>query len=257
MFINTKGLVLREASYRDSSKILTILTSDEGKLTASVRGAKRKNSRLAPCAQPLAFSDMTLLKNRDRWTLTEAQGIEFFTGLCEDITLLALGTYIAELLEAVSDEDSPVGGILPLGLNALYVLSEGKRAPELVKAAFELRLMCLAGFAPSLDACPVCGSRDVAAPQLDVVGGAALCGGCRSRRYDAGGEYAELDAQSLQAARYITRCEPKRVFSFALDGESLRKLADAVERYALTHLGRGFKSLDYYKKFDTRGILSI
>ncbi|MDR1217816.1 MAG: DNA repair protein RecO, partial [Oscillospiraceae bacterium] len=73
MFINTKGLVLREAEYRDSGKILTVLTSDEGKLTVSARGAKRKNSKLAPYAQPLVFSDMTLLKNRDRWTLTEAQ----------------------------------------------------------------------------------------------------------------------------------------------------------------------------------------
>jgi DNA repair protein RecO (recombination protein O) len=249
MFINTKGLVLREASYRDSGKILTILTSDEGKLTASARGAKRKNSRMAPCAQPLAFSDMTLLKNRDRWTLTEAQGIEFFPGLCGDITLLALGTYFAELLEAVSDEDSPVGGILPLGLNALYVLSEGAKPPELVKAAFELRLMCLAGFAPSLDACPVCGTRDIEDPELDIAGGAARCGGCRGRRDDDGDGYAHLDAQSLQAARYIICCGPKRVFSFGLGPDSLRRLSDAAERYVLAHLGRGFKSLEYYKKF--------
>ncbi|MDR2357936.1 MAG: DNA repair protein RecO [Oscillospiraceae bacterium] len=249
MFINTKGLVLREASYKDSGKILTVLTSDEGKLTVSARGAKRKNSALAPCAQPLAFSDMTLLKNRDRWTLTEAQGIEFFPGLCGDITLLALGTYFAELLETVSDEDSPVGGMLPLGLNALYVLSEGRRAPALVKAAFELRLMCLAGFAPSLDACPVCGSRDIAEPELDITGGTARCGGCRARR-DGGDERpAELDAQSLQAARYITACGAKRVFSFELCAESLRRLSDATERYVLAHLGRSFRSLDYYKKF--------
>ncbi|MDR1299307.1 MAG: DNA repair protein RecO [Oscillospiraceae bacterium] len=245
MFINTKGLVLREAEYRDSGKILTVLTSSEGKLTVSARGAKRKNSKLAPCAQPLVFSDMTLLKNRDRWTLTEAQGIESFPGLCGDLALLALGTYFAEMLEAVSDEDSPGNGILPLGLNALYALSEGKRPQELVKAAFELRLMCLAGFAPSLGACRACGERDMASPVLDIDGGTVYCTMCGT---GAGAGRAKLDPPSLSAARYITLCEPKKLFSFSLAPESMRYLSDAAERYSQAHLDRGFRALKYYKE---------
>ena len=55
MYVNTTGLVLRETAYRDSSKILTILTGTEGKLTISARGALRKNSRLAAATQFLVF----------------------------------------------------------------------------------------------------------------------------------------------------------------------------------------------------------
>jgi DNA repair protein RecO (recombination protein O) len=245
MYVNTKGLVLREAEYRDSGKILTVLTSGEGKITVSARGAKRKNSSLAQCSRPLVFSDMTLLKSRDRWTLTEAQSIEPFPGLSEDIALLALGTYFAQVLEAVSDEDSPGNGILPLGLNALYVLSEGKYPPELVKAVFELRLMCLAGFAPSLGECGVCGKRDIASPVLDIGGGTVYCTRCGA---GTGAGHAKLDAPSLDAARYITRCEPKKLFSFTLSPDSVRVLSDAAERYALAHLDRGFRALEYYKK---------
>jgi DNA repair protein RecO (recombination protein O) len=107
MYINTTGLVLRTTDYKDSSRILTVLTSTEGKLTVSARGALRRGSRLAASAQLFAYSHMTLYHNRDRWTMTEAQTIELFSGLSSALDLLALGSYFAELLEAVSDEDSP------------------------------------------------------------------------------------------------------------------------------------------------------
>ena len=106
---------------------------------------------------------MTLSGTRDRWTLTEAAPIERFEGLQEDLERMALGSYFAQPLETVSDEDMPNPAILALGLNALYLLSQGKGDSRRIKAAFEMRLMTLAGFAPMLDACHVCGRTD---PQL-------------------------------------------------------------------------------------------
>ena len=45
MYLNTKALVLRETKYKDADKILTVLTSDEGKLTVKARGALRKSCK--------------------------------------------------------------------------------------------------------------------------------------------------------------------------------------------------------------------
>ena len=38
MYHTTRGLILREAKYKESDKILTILTETEGKITAKARG---------------------------------------------------------------------------------------------------------------------------------------------------------------------------------------------------------------------------
>ena len=244
MYINTKGLVLRAVAYKDSSRILTVLTSGEGKLTVSARGAMRRGSRLAAAVQPLAFSDMTLFHSRDRWTLTEAQTIELFEGLSADIELLALGSYFAELLEAVSDEDSPNPEILQLGLNALFVLSENIKEPQLVKAAFELRLMRLAGYEPAVLECAVCGRNEVDSPVLDLAGGTVLCRSCKN----GADETAELCTGSLQAMGFILYSDPKKVFAFKLTGEALLRLSRAAERYVAVQLDRGFKTLDYYKQ---------
>ena len=244
MYINTTGLVLRETAYKDSSKILTVLTEGEGKLTVTARGALRRNSKLAAVTQLLVFSEMTLLSSRDRWTLTEARSVEQFIGLRDDIALLALGSYFAELTEAVADEDSPNPELLPLCLNALFALSEGIKQPAFVKPAFELRLMAVSGFAPIVMHCTKCRREELDRAFLDNAGGTICCGDC-ARTGDAA-----LDRGALSAMRYIISCNPKKLFSFSLGDDSLGELYSAAEGYLLAHLDRRFRTLEYYKRID-------
>lgn len=243
MYINTKGLVLRETPYKESSKILTVLTADAGKITVSAKGAKRRGSKLSAVTQLLAFSDMTLYESRDRWTLTEGRVIELFEGLRFDIEPLALGSYFAQLIEAVSDEDMPNPGILSLGLNALYLLSEGKKDPAIIKPAFEMRLMCLAGFMPMAEACPVCGKQEIANPRFDLSGGTVRCRSCREEETS---DTIPLCSGSLDAIRHIISCDDKKVFSFSLGDDAKKRLYRACEKYVSVQLDRGFSALDYY-----------
>lgn len=244
MYINTKGLVLREVPYKETSKILTVLTADAGKITVSARGTRRKNSKTASSTQLLCFSDMTLSESRERYTLTEARPIEMFEGLRYDLEALALGSYFAQILEAVSDEDNPSPAILSLGLNALYILSENKYPQMLVKPAFEMRIMALSGFAPLLDSCCVCGKEHPENPRLDVVGGTVRCRECKTENV-YGKEYP-LCPGSLDAMRHIISCDAKKVFAFSLGDEAAKRLYRACEAYVTVQLDRSFSTLDYY-----------
>ena len=47
MHISTQGLVLREVNYKESDKLLTVLTAEGGKRTVKARGCRRKGSPLA------------------------------------------------------------------------------------------------------------------------------------------------------------------------------------------------------------------
>ena len=246
MYINTTGLVLRETAYKESSKILTVLTAGDGKLTVSARGAIRRNSRLAAAAQLLVFSEMTLYSNRDRWTLTEARSIEQFNGLRYDVENLALGSYFAELVEAVADEDSPNPQLLPLCLNALFALSEKIKAPSYIKPAFELKLMAISGFAPLISHCSICGQKEPKRAIVDIEEGTLLCSDCSDL------ESAFLSPGALRAARYIIGCEPKKLYSFSLSDEALSELSSAAERYLLAQLDRRFRTLEYYKQLGIR-----
>lgn len=237
----TCGLVLRETVTRDADKILTVLTPDRGRLSVIARGARRKGSRVAAACQLLAYSEMTLYE-KGRWTMLDAADtIELFDGLRQDLTALSLAAYFAELTEAMSDGSG--GDVLPLLLNALYALSALKKPPQLVKPAFQFRLMALAGYEPMADGCALCGAPEPENPMLDVVHGVVHCGKCREK----GGLSLPLTASGLAALRYVLYGDPRRLYSFSLSPEGLRALNHAADAYVSAQLERSFRTLDYYK----------
>ena len=60
MHLTTNALVLREVNYKESDKILTLLTEAEGKLTVSARGCRKKDSPISSACQLLAWAEFTL-----------------------------------------------------------------------------------------------------------------------------------------------------------------------------------------------------
>lgn len=243
MHITTQGLVLREVNYKEADKIITVLTREGGKRTVKARGCRRKNSALAASTQLLAYSDMTLFEYRDYITLNEASTLELFWGVRTDVEKLALCTYFAEVTELVAEEGRPDSGLLSLILNSLYALSELHKPLPLVKAAFELKLLCLAGYEPLLDACAVCGLPAPENPALDLTEGVVRCRRCNS----GGGAVRPLDDGALTAMRHVVYGDPKRLFSFSLPPQSQPLMSDACESFLQTQLDRGFRTLDFYR----------
>ncbi len=240
MFKTVNALVLREARFKEADRILTLMTDTDGKLTVRARGALRKNSRTASATQQLTYSEMTLFGNRGRWSVNESAVKESFDGLRTDMEKLALGAYFAECIEALSVEDQPEPELLQLGLNCLYALSRGMCREELIKAAFEMRLMCIAGYAPELAACYVCG-REPELPELSLEQGRVCCRGCGA------GARAELGEEALRAMRHICAAPARRLLSFTVGDEATLRLSAAAERYFLRRAERGFSTLEYWK----------
>ena len=245
MHMRTKALVLRAVDYKESDKILTLLTQESGKLTASARGCRKKGSPVAAGVQLLAWSDLVLYEYRGRWTVKEAAVEREFLGLRRDVERLALACYFAEAAEALAVEDVPAPELLSLVLNSLYALDQMPQKPlALVKAAFELRLMCLAGYEPLADGCAYCGAEEPEEPRLDVQQGVLHCAKCGVRGQ---GLSMPLCAGSLAGLRHAIYGDPKRLYAFTLGDEALGRLSDAAEAFVLTQMERGFRTLDYYK----------
>lgn len=247
MFYTTKGLVLRETEYKDNDKLLSVLTEELGLITAKARGVKRKNSKIKSGCQLLTHSEFTLFEKNGYYTVNEAEPLHMFMGLRSDLELLSLGAYFAQLLETVSPEGQPGGELLSLGLNSLYALSELKKPQALVKAAFELRLLCLSGLGPMLEGCAGCG--EPSARYFLLQEGVLRCDVCR--RAGGDGEGRTLPDGVLAAMQHICACEKQRLFSFTLPKEPLKCLGEVTEAFLLTQLGQGFSSLNFYKRLFT------
>lgn len=243
MYLTIQAIVLRVTDYNDRDALLTVLSRNHGKLTIKARGLRRKNSPLiAPC-QLLAFGEFTLFEYRGMYTINEAHSIELFTPLRRDLTKLSLGTYFAQAAEVISQEDLPNPELQSLLLNSLYALSKLDLPEPLVKSVFELRAACLAGYTPDLYGCHICGSQSP--DRFDLTAGQLECRGCRDG--ESNGIRMPVTPGILEAMRYISLCDPKKLFSFQIGEETLEQLSALTEAYLSTQLERGFSALDFYK----------
>ncbi|MBQ2893763.1 MAG: DNA repair protein RecO [Oscillospiraceae bacterium] len=243
MYLTTQGLVLRVTDYNDQDALLTLLTPNYGKLTVKARGLRRRNSPLtAPC-QLLAYGSYTLFEYRGMYTVNEAASVELFQNLRRDITKLSLGTYFCQVAEVLSQEDLPNPELLSLVLNCLHGITTLHLSESTVKAVFEFRAACLAGYMPDISGCHACGNENP--DRFDISAGRLECGGCRS--YDSDGLRLPVNPGIVAAMRYIAFCDPKKLFSFQLGQENMEQLSHLTEAYLTTQLEQGFSTLDFYK----------
>lgn len=164
----------------------------------------------------------------------------------EDLDKFALASYFAEVTEQLTPEPAAgAGALLALLLNALYALEKLDRPLALVKAAFEMRAMCLSGYEPLIGGCAVCGETPVQ-PQFHLREGVLHCKECAKEL--AAGISMPLCPDSLAALRHIVCGPAKRLYSFRLDSAAQKRLSDVCEAFLLTQLERGFHTLDFYKQ---------
>ena len=129
--------------------------------------------------------------------------------------------------------------ILRLYLNAVYALAYRNESVKKVKTAYELKLMAAGGYCPSLGECVGCGSEN--AVKFDFEKGGVLCAECGERRA------VRINGAVLNAMRYITGCDDKKMLAFSANDELIDYLNAVTETYVGVQLDKHFKSLDYYK----------
>lgn len=239
----TPGLVLREIRYKESDRILTLLTPGLGVISASAKGSLRLKSKLFSACGLFCYSEFTLAPGKNMYTVQEASIKNVFHGLSGSIEGMSLAMYLSEMALALSPVGAEAEKELRLLLNCLYMISENKADLRAIKAVFEMRTFSECGFLPQLLCCKGCKAYDDDQFYLDIEEGYLLCPACAAKAQKT----CNLDAGALFALRHICLVEDKRIFAFKISLGSLKKLAAVAERYALVHLDKPLKSYEFLK----------
>ena len=225
--LTLRGLVLQEYEEKGANRTLAILTAERGMLRAAAFGSGKAQSTLAGATQLYTYSEFSLLARRGGFRVEEAAVVAQFRELTQDFVRFSLAAYFGQLLTDAAPAGLPAPESLKLALRALYTQSLGKQDTELVRAAFTLRLMSLAGFAPEL-------------------GGEGPCFLPSEGRFADRG--VRVTPGAAAAMRHIVDAPTEKVFAFTLGGESLETLAEACEQYTAVCSEHAYGTLDYYKK---------
>jgi DNA repair protein RecO (recombination protein O) len=177
------ALVLRTTDWSESSRIATLWTREFGKVRALAKGGRRLKSSFENALDLLTVCSIVFLRKSSGSLdlLTEAQVVQRFPRLGQDLAALYSGYYLAELLNEMTQEYDPHPALFDEAVATLNDLGPDPApaaGPRL--ARFEMVLLRELGYVPALEVCAGCGAA-LHGGKLGfspAVGG-VVCGRCR------------------------------------------------------------------------------
>lgn len=246
MHVEIKGIIIKEANYKDDDKILTIFTAEKGIISAVARGCKKMKNRVGAILQIFSYGTFYLRATPKGYTINDARVDEVFFGLRENLERLALAQYFCELIFAFSPEYPNSQDFLKLFLNSLYYLANGKKDYKILKSIFELRACSMCGYEPDLIGCIECKKYVTPVMNFFIDRGVLMCENC-AKRVEKFNSYKISEAVVL-SLKHIIYSPVEKIFSFKISDSCLKILSEITEIYVMFHLDYRFKSLDFYNK---------
>lgn len=159
------GINLKSMPMGETDRLLTVLTREFGLLRIIAMGSRKHNSSLAGRSSLFVVNNLLIAKGRSLDKLTQAETLESYPGLSQDLKKLTASQYLAELCLYQALSDQPQEELFCLLSEHLKRLERAPLSlvlPHLTHAIFQL--LILAGIAPQVHLC--CVTRQPLTPDI-------------------------------------------------------------------------------------------
>ncbi|MDA0988736.1 MAG: DNA repair protein RecO [Chloroflexi bacterium] len=227
----TEAIVLKHFAIGEADYLLTMYTPNGGKLRAVAKGARRVKSKLGGHLEPLMRTSVLMTRGQNLDNINQAEVMEGFRVVREDLDRLSRALYISELVDAITPDEQPNYPIYRLLFEAMRSLNENA-APSLMPY-FQLRLLDYSGFMPELYKCVECGST--LAPghhRFTPDRGGSLCDSCHPLNVSV----LPLSLDTLKVLRFLQRETYANIERLHLEQGTLlelERLMEALLRHVL------------------------
>ena len=240
-------MVLSAMPIGEFDKRLVILTREMGKISVFAKGARRPNSALLACSQPLVFAEFSLYAGRSAYNLAAAEVKNYFEELREDFEGLCYAFYFCEFSEYITRENNDEREILKLLYQSLRALAKKSIDRQLIKLIFELKIIALSGEAPQVFECVRCKSKAAQTNDNEAASGfyfsaasrGILCRACSGAYRGA----RAINTSTLYAMQYIIAKETEKLYTFTVSLPVLEQLKGCIGSYLANFTDHEFKSL--------------
>jgi len=195
----------------EADRIVTFYSRDVGKIRAVAKGVRRTTSRSAGHLEPFTLSDVMFAVGRELDVISQADTLEAFRAVREDLVLTTHAYYLAEMVDLLTEdrmENRAVFDVLVDGLRDLEsAVSSTDAEARLVLIVFHLRLLEALGYRPELRECVTC--RVAIEPernQFSALLGGVLCPGCGPRESTA----RSVGTSVLKLLRFVQHNDGRR-----------------------------------------------
>lgn len=174
----TPAIVLRQRKLGEADRIVYLYTADLGKVEAIAKGVRKARSRLAGHVEPLTHAMFQLAQGRSLDVLTQAEAIESFQAIRDDLDRLSRALYCCELLDKFTEPRQEHVDLFRLLLDTLRRLATATDLDMPVRF-YEMALLDIMGYRPEIDDCVTCRRRLEAMTNYWSAGaGGVVCPDC-------------------------------------------------------------------------------
>ena len=174
-----EGVVLRTYKLGEADRIVVLATRGHGKVRAVAKGVRKTKSRWGARLEPMSHVALQLYEGRNLDTVTQAESIDSFRVIREDLDRYAAAVGALELVDQVAMEGDVDPRRYAMLVGVLRTIAANDN--PLVLPAFYLKVLAHEGFQPEVDMCVACGSSGPLV-SIDLLSGGMRCQGCRQGR---------------------------------------------------------------------------
>ena len=175
--IDVEGIIINTKSYKDTSKIIDILTKEFGIISVIAKGCKSLKSNLRITTDKLTYATFNIYYKKDKLSiLSEASVINNFSNIKKDIEKISYASFLIDLTNQVYKQ-SEDNNIYDLLISSLIKINENFN-PLIITNIIELKYLEYLGVMPNIDGCSICGSKNVITLSSDK--GGFLCSKCHT-----------------------------------------------------------------------------
>jgi DNA repair protein RecO (recombination protein O) len=242
--IRVEGVIIRHSDFSEADRLLTIFTRENGKIHSIAKGVRKSRSRKAGHVEPLTRTNLQLARGRDLFILTQAETLDGYVNLREDLILLGYASYVIELIDRSTSDDEENRPLYNLMTNTLTRLNRGDN-PNRATRYFEIRLLDYVGFRPQLFTCVQCESKIQPEDQyFSAQQGGVICNKCGQRDPQA----RPVSMLALKYLRFFQRSSYRDTSRASIPDEIFGEMENLMQHYLTFNLERSLNSPAFLRR---------
>ena len=245
----TKALILKRRNFGEADRQLTLLTPYYGKFDALAKGARKPASKKTGHVELFMKSDILIAKGRTLDLITQAEMIEPYLPVREELERGAYASYAAELLDRFTfdSDDTDTHRLFDLLDNTFERLCKDEDIRRVIRY-YELRLLDEVGFRPELTECVIMREDVEAVEQFFSFGDGGVVSP-EGASHTAG--LVSLPVNTLKLLRFFQRSPYEQTTSLTINEKLHRDAERLMLGYLSYILESRVQSVDFIRRLRT------
>ena len=178
------AIVLNRRDFKEFDQIISLYTSERGKIEALAKGVKKIISKQSSHLEPFVLIEVKVIKGRELDHIAKISMVNIFKNIRNNLEKSLLANYAVRLVDKmviIGENDKKIFGLTRSWLEYVDGVAEAEKS---LLYSFMVKLLNCLGFAPELEKCVNCGLSRKNFVGFDIRNGGVHCRDCEKITID-------------------------------------------------------------------------